>query len=50
MLMDLLSNHKLRHWIRTCYRSCKVEMSASEVLGLLRWFLRHEDVSLDRER
>ena len=47
MLMDLLSNHKLRHWIRTCYRLCEVEMTTSEVLGLLRWFLWHEDVSLD---
>jgi len=44
MLMDLLSNHKLRRWIRTCYRLYKVEMTASEVLGLLRRFLRHEDV------
>ena len=44
MLMDLLSNHKLRRWIRTCYRLYKVEMTASEVLGLLRWLLRHEDV------
>jgi hypothetical protein len=44
MLIDLLSNHELRRWIRTCYRFYKVEMTSSEVLGLLRWFLYHEDV------
>jgi len=44
MLVDLLSNHKLRRWIRTCYRLYKVKMTASEVLGLLRRFLRHEGV------
>lgn len=44
MLKDLLSNHKLRRWIRTCYRVHKVEMTSSEVLGLLRWVLNHGDV------
>ena len=44
MLMDFLSNLKLCHQIRTCYRLYKVEMTASEVLGLLRWIFWHEDV------
>ena len=48
MLVDLLSNHKLRRWIRTCYRLYKVEMTVSEVLGLLRRFLRHGHEDMKR--
>ena len=44
MPVDLLSNRKLCRRIRTCYRVFKVEMTASEVPGFLRRFLRHEDV------
>ena len=44
MPVDLLSNSKLCRRIRTCYRVFKVEMTASELLGLLGQFLRHEDV------